>query len=217
MRIAFFGGTFDPPHRGHLAVARAAADKFSLDTVLFVPTARQPLKPAGSAASFADRLAMVELLCAAENDAPHVARFVPSTLDQPRQDGQPNYTIDSLRRLRQELETDPSAAENIEIFNIIGADAFLDLRRWRDPEALFEIADWIVVSRPGFSLDDLGHLTLTTQQRARVHLLEGVQETVSAREVRERLEAGLDCSSLLTPEVLGYIHAHRLYLSGKTQ
>ncbi len=216
MRIAFFGGTFDPPHRGHLAVARAASGKFALDTVLFTPTARQPLKPQGTGASFADRLAMVGLLCAAERDQPHVARFVPSTLDRPREDGQPNYTIDSLRRLRQDLETGASTDENIEIFVVIGADAFLDLRRWREPEALFEIAQWIVVSRPGFSLDDLGPLALTLRQRARVHLLEGVQETVSAGEVRERLEAGLDCSSLLTPEVLGYIHVHRLYLSRRT-
>lgn len=217
MRVAFFGGTFDPPHRGHLAVARAAADKFALDILFFVPTARQPLKPEGTSASFADRLAMVALLCVAESSRSQAARFVPSTLDQPREDGQPNYTIDSLRRLRQELRDSPSTAENIEVFVIVGADSFLDLRRWREPEALFEIAEWIVVSRPEFSLNDLRSLALTAQQRARVHLLEGLQETVSAGKVRERLETGMDCSALLTPEVLGYIHAHRLYLSVKTR
>jgi nicotinate-nucleotide adenylyltransferase len=213
MRVALFGGTFDPPHRGHLAVARAAGSKLSLDEILFAPTARQPLKPRGPSASFADRLAMVRLLCAAEQNGSQCVRLLASEIDGPREDGQPNYTIDTLRRLREELQnTYPD--EKIDLFVILGADAFLGLRRWREPDALLESADWIVVSRPGFSLISLAPLALTPEQRERVHLLENVHEPVSASEVRDRLRAGLDCSSLLTPEVLGYIREHGLYLSG---
>jgi nicotinate-nucleotide adenylyltransferase len=215
MRVAIFGGTFDPPHRGHLAVARAAADEFSLDTILFAPAANQPLKPHGTKANFADRLAMVELLCATPHRRSRDARFVPSTLDAPREDGQPNYTIDTLRRLRAELH-EQNPADEEELFVITGADSFLDLRRWREPEALLQAAAWIVVSRPSFSLAGLERLALTPQQRARVRLLEGVHEPTSASEVRDRLEAGLDASSLLTPEVLAYIQEHRLYHSAKT-
>jgi nicotinate-nucleotide adenylyltransferase len=216
MRVALFGGTFDPPHRGHLAVARAAANEFSLDTVLFAPAANQPLKPHGSKASFRDRLAMVELLCATPHRRSRDAQFVPSTLDAPREDGQPNYTIDTLRHLRAELREQNPADSEAELFVITGADSFLDLRRWREPEALLQAAEWIVVSRPGFSFSGLEPLALTSQQRARVHLLEGVREPASASEVRDRLEAGLDASSLLTPEVLAYIREHQLYHSAKT-
>jgi nicotinate-nucleotide adenylyltransferase len=213
MRVAFFGGTFDPPHRAHLTVARAAAAKFSLNTIFFAPTGRQPLKPHGACASFTDRLAMVELLCsAAQHDFP-TASFVPSAVDAPRADGEPNYTIDTLGQLRAELRARSPEDEAAELFVIIGADAFLDLRRWRDADALLEAAEWIVVSRPGFSLAGLAPLALTPEQSAKIHLLHEVQETASASEVRERLHAGLDCSAFLTPEVLAYIRDHHLYLA----
>jgi len=213
MRVALFGGTFDPPHRAHLTVARAAAAKFSLDTIFFAPTGRQPLKPQGAVASFADRLAMVELLCdAAQHDFPS-ARFLPSILDAPRADGQPNYTIDTLTQLRAELREQSPNIGPAQLFVIIGADAFLDLRSWRSPDALLQAAEWIVVSRPGFSLAGLAPLALTPEQSVKIHLLHEVQETASASEVRERLQAGLDCSAFLTPEVLAYIRDHHLYRS----
>ncbi len=99
MRVALFGGSFDPPHHGHIAIATVAADVFDLDSVLFAPVGRQPLKPSRMPAPFADRLAMVELAC--ERDA----RFSVSDLDAPRPDGAPNYTIQTLATL-QEAEPD---------------------------------------------------------------------------------------------------------------
>ena len=215
MRAAFFGGTFDPPHRGHLTVARAAGDGFSLDTIFFAPVARQPLKPGGTHASFADRLTMVELLCAAEAASPHPTQFVPSQLDAPKEDGKPNFSIDALRRLRHTLEQESDESGAVELFVITGADSFLDLRRWREPDELLETAQWIVVSRPGFSLADIAPLALTPKQRNRVHLLEDVHEPVSATEIRSRLGAGLDCTPLLTPEVYSYILSHGLYRAGE--
>jgi nicotinate-nucleotide adenylyltransferase len=202
MRVGFFGGTFDPPHRGHLAIARAAAEVFALDTILFAPAARQPLKFRGATASFTDRLAMVELLCAGHRG------FEASSLDAPRDDGQPNYTVDTLRHLRAEFDT-------ATLFAIVGADSFLDVRRWHKPDALLEAAEWAVVSRPGFSLADLAPLQLTPEQQRHVHLLEGVHEPASATEVRKRLEAGLDCADLLTAEVIKYIRERGLYLPAK--
>ncbi|MFP5231961.1 MAG: nicotinate-nicotinamide nucleotide adenylyltransferase [Acidobacteriota bacterium] len=220
MHIGFFGGSFDPPHLGHLAVARAAAEAFDLDRVLLAPTARQPLKPRGASAGFADRLAMVALLCEAaasvEDPTPKTAPrqrggrtiFEPSSLDAPRPDGSPNYTVDTLTRLRQELSPEDR------ILVIVGADAFLDIRRWRSPETLLRLAEWIVVSRPGFSLWQLDGLGLSTEQRARVHLLEHVHEPASATGIRALLRRGAVGSNarpLLPASVLEYIHAHRLY------
>lgn len=201
MRVALFGGTFDPPHRGHLAVAVAAADAFQLDRILFAPAGRQPLKPDRLTAPFNDRLAMVALV--SESDP----RFEASVVDAPNSDGSPNYTVDTLARLR-------SAYPQASLFNLVGADSFLDLRRWREPEHLLELAEWIVASRPGFQLEDLAGLHLTREQRARVHLLETVNEDISATDLRRRLAAGDPCADLMPSDVLAYIRQHHLY--GKT-
>lgn len=198
MRIALFGGTFDPPHLGHLAIARAAAEAFELDRILFAPVGRQPLKPEAQSTAYADRLAMVALACAADR------RFEASGLDAPNPDGTPNYTVDTLARLR-------AAEPRAMLFNLVGADSFLDLPRWREPAHLLELAEWIVVSRPGFSLDDLAALHLTPHQRARIHLLETVHADVSATELRRRLQSGNFCAEFLSPEVLAYIRSHHLY------
>lgn len=201
MRIGYFGGSFDPPHRGHLAVAEAATAKFALDTVLFVPAAQQPLKPGGARAPYADRLAMVSLLCEAGGGG----RFAASELEAPRADGSPNYAVDTLERLCGEL----SPADTI--FVLVGADAFCDLRRWREPERLLELAEWIVVSRPGVSLAEVEALGLSAEQRQRVHVLGGLADTRSSTAARATLKAGEGCGDSLTPAVAAYIRAHHLY------
>lgn len=204
MRIGFFGGSFDPPHLGHLAVARAAADAFSLDRVLFVPTAYQPLKPEGAAACYEDRLAMVSLLCKLQ-PADISPQFEPSSLDAPRPDGTPNYTVDTLIRLRDTL---PSTDQ---LFVILGADAFLGLPRWRSPDTLFTLAEWIIVSRPNVAPQELNALSLTPAQRQRIHQLNDVHEPAAATHIRAQLAAGSDCSELLCPSLLQYIRARHLY------
>jgi nicotinate-nucleotide adenylyltransferase len=169
------------------------------------------LKSEGAIASFSDRLAMVELLCAAGNGSSDEFRFQASDIDGPRDDGRPNFTVDTLRRLRLAFSAQHAGTKLDPLFTIVGADSFLDLRRWRAVDEVLSTSQWIVVSRPGFSLDDLDPLRLTPQQLEHVHLLEGVHEPVSSTEVRERLATGQDCSNLLTPEVLGYIRRHELY------
>lgn len=146
MRLALFGGTFDPPHRGHLAIAEAAADAFSLDRVLFAPTGRQPLKQ-DRPSPFSDRLAMVTAACQADR------RFEPTDLDHPREDGRPNYTLTLLQALQQ---LHPEAT----LFNLAGADSFATLAHWHGAELLLDF-HWIVVSRPGYPLQPPPGLTLT--------------------------------------------------------
>jgi nicotinate-nucleotide adenylyltransferase len=200
MRLGLFGGSFDPPHRGHLAVAEAVRDRFALDRVLLAPAAIQPLKPDGANASFADRLRMVQLLCNGANG------IEASAIDGPQPVGKPNYTIDTLRRLRDEL---PPAAE---IFVIVGADAFLGIRQWKNPDELLNEARWIVVSRPGFDLHQLKTLELTAPQRARIETLSDFANPASATETREQLREHETASAdLVPPKVLEYIRAHHLY------
>ncbi len=203
-RVALFGGSFDPPHRGHVAIARAAADQFDLDKVLFAPAGRQPLKSSLGATPFEQRMAMTALACAGD------PRFAVSEIDAPRADGGDNYTVDTLARL---VSLYPDAT----IFNLAGLDSFLDLARWREPERLLALAEWIVASRPGFAFrggvpEPVG-MRLTAAQRARVHVLNEVHEDVSATALRERLRAGEACANLLPPGVARYIAERRLYLA----
>jgi nicotinate-nucleotide adenylyltransferase len=156
MRIAFFGGSFDPPHRGHLAIARAALERLHLDRVLFAPVGSQPLKHADSTAatsSYEDRCAMVELAIAS-NPAITVSTMTEPTMtlsliDAPKPNGEPNYTIDTLHQLKATLAPDD------ELFCLIGADSFLTLRQWRSATELLLTCNFIVAARPGFTLTDL--------------------------------------------------------------
>jgi nicotinate-nucleotide adenylyltransferase len=201
MKIALFGGSFDPPHRGHIAIAQAAADAFALDRVLFTPAGRQPLKRGGHIASYDQRFEMCELAC---READPV-RFGVSTLDAPLADGSPNYTVRTLELLAAQF---PFA----DLFNLVGADTFQLLGNWREPYRLLALAEWIVVSRPGAVLAVPEGLTLTAAQRARIHLLDSVHEEVSASLLRQRLatQAGL-IEDLLPVSVAGYIAEHGLY------
>lgn len=145
-RIAFFGGSFDPPHLGHLAIARAARDAFHLDTVLFAPVGVQPLKPEGSSASFEDRLAMTRLAIDGEPG------FAISLADAPKSPGvssaQPNYTIDTLKALRAEFKPDCA------LYCLMGADSFFGLRQWHRAAEIPFAAALIVASRPLASRPD---------------------------------------------------------------
>jgi nicotinate-nucleotide adenylyltransferase len=202
MRVALFGGSFDPPHRGHVAIAKAAADQFALDQILFAPAGRQPLKSQPAGASFDERLAMTTLACVAD------PRFIPSAVDAPYRDGTPNFTEVTLYTLQDSM---PPTAQ---IFNLVGADSFFSLAQWRNPQKLLELAEWIVVSRPGFELADPPGMELSPAQRSRIHLLDSIHEDVAATNLRERLRAGDPCKDLLPAEVSGYIQHHHLYLEG---
>ena len=200
MRIALFGGTFDPLHRGHLAIATAAADRFQLDQVLFAPVGRQPLKRQHASASFADRVAMVQLACAELREP----RFLVSTLDAPRPDGSPNYTVDTLVSLS-------AAWPGASLFNLIGADNFRNIAGWKQPGKLLALAEWIVISRPGFPLDPPPGLALSAAQQNRIHLLDAVHDDTSATALRARLTSGEPCTDLIPASVRRYIELHHLY------
>jgi nicotinate-nucleotide adenylyltransferase len=220
MRIAFFGGTFDPPHRGHMAIARAAIERLSLDRVLVAPAAAQPLKGTAVEASFSDRLAMVELAFGGD------PRLIPSGVDAPRLDGQPNYTIDTLAEVKRSLATDDA------LFSLVGADAFLSLKRWRRPRELLLFCDFIVASRPGFSLARIAEALPTgieirgeeSQPRwtrltvagnsggqSNIFLLPDLEEDISATEIRAAMATDHETQSILTPGVAKYIRNHGLY------
>jgi nicotinate-nucleotide adenylyltransferase len=142
-RVAFFGGSFDPPHLGHLGVARAARAALCLDAVLFAPVGAQPLKPRGTVAGFEARLAMTRLAIA---DDPG---FALSLDDAPKPSGAPNYTLETLLALRVNLP--PRSV----LYCLMGADSFATFRRWHRAAEIPFVAPLIVASRPGQPLDNL--------------------------------------------------------------
>ena len=226
-RVAFFGGSFDPPHTGHLAVARAARRALDLDVILFAPVGAQPLKPLGSTAEFADRVAMTELAVTGEPG------FAVSLADAPEPQGRPNYTIDTLLDLRDRLP------EGGALFCLMGADSFLGLRRWRRGADIPFVAPLIVASRPGEDLHDLAAVlpeglsiagepappsngdlrTYTLRNNAGsttpIYLLPGLHVEVSASEIRQQVHAALgrlpSGHDLLPAPVSAYIASHNLY------
>ena len=182
MRTAIFGGTFDPIHSAHLVVAREAADAFSLDRVLFIPAANPPLKEAG--ASYDDRYRMVELACAAD------PRFVPSRLEE---GGEKSYSFYTIGRVKE---------MNGEVFFIIGADAFAEIRSWHRWQDVIAAVEFIVVTRPGHRY--------TCPEGARVHRLETVALPVSSSEIRQALARG-ETPAELPATVARYVFERRLY------
>ena len=186
MRIALFGGTFDPVHCAHTTVAREAADAFELDQVLFVPAAHPPHKRS-TATPYRDRFRMIELACAVD------PRFVPSRLEE----GQGrSYSIRTIERLRNEL----SPADRL--FFIIGADAFAEIATWHRWQDVLRSVEFIVVTRPGHEY--------RVPPGARVHRLDTLALPVSSSDVRAALARG-ETPSELPPEVLEYILSNHLY------
>ena len=203
MRLALFGGSFDPPHIGHLGIALAAAEAFSLDRVLVAPTGRQPFKRGGAKASFADRLAMVQLLCEGED------RLIASAMDAPHPDGTPNYTVDVLASLQL-------SQQQATLFALIGADGLPDLPHWRDASRLFDLAIWIGISRPGYTFaEPLPEMLRDQRERGRLQLLEGIALPASSTTLRSGLGRVKQSAPGEVPErVLEYIQTHDLYRQG---
>jgi nicotinate-nucleotide adenylyltransferase len=181
-RVGVFGGTFDPVHVGHLAIANAALDDLRLDSVYFVPARRSPLKEDGPIASAADRLAM---LTAAIADEP---RFRVSQVELDREG--PSFTVDTLEALRGEGQ----------LYLILGADAYADFARWREPDRIRGLATIVLAARPGVPNASAG-----------VRMLDSPLMDISSRELRARAARGRSLRYLVVESTLRYIEEHRLY------
>src|SRR5450759_1312513 len=218
MNIGLFGGSFDPIHRGHLALVQAAASRYSLRQVLFVPANVPPHKQKQPLAAFIHRYAMVAL--GTQDERGFVASLLEATSSGV------NYSIDTVRRLKQTLK------KSDRLFFLIGIDAFRDVAKWREARALLAECDFIVASRPGYSLRDVaeslpedlrppaavsrpfqkqpaqGDLVLPG---VTLHLLEGVNQSVSATAIRAAAAEGKPLTRWLDPRVADYIRKHGLY------
>jgi nicotinate-nucleotide adenylyltransferase len=234
MNIGLFGGTFDPVHRGHLALARAALEHYKLHRIHFVPAHIPPHKQQQPLSPFVHRFAMLALATAAEK------AFVPSMLEAPdesvppvrKQRGEksendkPNYTIDTVRRLKKSFK----AADKL--FLLIGMDAFAEIAQWHEAEALFRECEFVVASRPGYSLADVANalpeslrprpeVTRPFQKQAAagdlvlkgvtIHLMADLHQPASATAIRQAAAAGKPLGRFVDAPVGEYIKKIGLY------
>lgn len=188
--IGILGGSFDPPHLGHLVLARDALEQLGLGRVLLVPAAQSPLRAAPHAATFDDRLAMLRALA---HDRPWL-----TVSDVERDLPQPSYTVNTARALR---ERHPGAR----LVWLIGADQLAQLHRWHQADELTHLLEFGVAARPGHEG------TLPPIPGLRAHFLRPRFIEISSTEVRQRLANGLPIDHLVPPEVHTTIHLKGLY------
>jgi nicotinate-nucleotide adenylyltransferase len=236
MNIGLFGGTFDPIHRGHLALAQGAQAGFQLGRIYFVPAHVPPHKQRQPMASYFHRYAMVALATM------HEKAFLPSLLEAPQEfnlapaavkkgqavsaGARANHSIDTIQRLKQSLK------KSDRLFFLIGIDAFNEIASWHEAEALFRECEFIVASRPGYSLADVANAlpeklrpkSAVTKPFARqpakgdlvlagatVHLLDNVHQNISATAIRDAVAAKRPLTRFVDPAVAEYIKKMDLY------
>jgi nicotinate-nucleotide adenylyltransferase len=222
LKLGLLGGSFNPIHNGHLAIAHLVRDKLRLDQVLFIPTGDPPHKLGGSLAPAKDRYEMVRLALA---DA---ASFDLSDIEI-RRTGK-SYSIDTIRELQRRF------GSSTELYFLIGLDAFLDLPDWKEPMELLRACRFVVVPRPGQSFRSLAGMPLLPplDSRALAQLDAGALQqldvaipscrslvclpippcSISSSDIRQRIRQGTTTANMLPPPVESYILQHRLYQEG---
>ncbi|MCU1283855.1 MAG: nicotinate-nucleotide adenylyltransferase [Acidobacteriales bacterium] len=202
MPTALFGGTFDPIHKGHLAVAQAALEspRFRLERIYFIPADIPPHKQQQPVTPYLHRYAMLEL---ALRDYPH---FEPSRIEDPEiTRGEPNYSIDTVRRFKRDHPN-----ESDDLYFIIGIDSFQKVTTWREPDALLDECNFIVASRPGYD-EDIMDALMTSISAQNVTLLETVAVDISSTQIRQAVANHEPLDKYVLPSVADYIQQHRLY------
>ena len=197
-KVGILGGTFDPPHIGHLWLATLAADSLDLGQVLLMPAARPPHKRREAVSNAADRVMMTRLAISGD------PRLDLSLVEMERPG--PSYTVDSLAQLRAHLGAD------VGLVLIMAADSFAEIETWREPDRLLELAEWAIGPRAGTPLPERRAL----RERfgagaARIHLLDGPSLDVSSSDLRARVAAGRPIRYLVPRAVEELIAARGLY------
>lgn len=203
MKVGILGGTFDPPHVGHLLAASDACDTLGLERLTFVPNSRQPLKDDGAQSSPADRLAMVHL--AVDDDA----RFTVDALEVER--GGVSYSVDTLETMTQRAPDD-------ELYFLVGADSVRTFAQWRAPQRIARLARLAVLTRADRDATPLVEAEVRDQLAAATGagseppiLLPSRRIDVSSTEIRERVRTGRSIHGFVPVAVARFIHERGLY------
>jgi nicotinate-nucleotide adenylyltransferase len=197
-RLGIMGGTFDPIHYGHLVTAEGARYSFGLDRVIFVPSGRPPHKPGHIVSDPLDRYKMT---CLAVASNPF---FCASAIEVERPG--PSFTIDTVRAVMQLY---PGA----KIYFITGADALLEIFKWKDFDILLTICNFVAATRPGYRLFELREKTasLPSGLKQNISYMEVPALAISSTEIRQRVHDGRPVKYLLPESVEDYIKKNKLY------
>jgi len=196
VRLGILGGTFNPPHLGHLLCAQEAHHALGLDRVVLMPTGTPPHKASPEDPGAGKRFAMCELACGGEE-------WLSASRLEIDRDG-PSYTVDTLREIHAQAPGD-------HLTFIVGGDMAASLPSWRDPEAILELATLAVAERDGVVRDELRGRLVGVTGSDRVVFLDIPRVDVSSTMVRERIAAGRPVRHLVPDEVRHYIAEHGLY------
>jgi nicotinate-nucleotide adenylyltransferase len=199
-RIGVLGGTFDPVHNGHLAIARALREALGLDRVIWVPAGRPPHKTGQIVSSDRDRLAMLELAMAGST-ADEI-----STIDLER--AGPSYTADTLELLAETVAP-------AQLVFLMGEDSLRDFPAWHAPERIARAAELAVAARPGIDTDLATITRAVPAATGRIHPIPTEEIAISSSDIRRRVREGTSIQGLVPPVVQRYIHEHRLYEAPK--
>jgi nicotinate-nucleotide adenylyltransferase len=202
-RIAVLGGTFDPVHYGHLAIAEEARARLSADVVLFVPARMQPLRQKERISSPEHRAAMLDRAILG-NPAFRLSRI---EFERPGL----SYTVETMTLLHQRY------AKGSEFFFILGTDAFAELPHWKDPQRLLTLCHFAVFQRPGCDFESRSLFLQFPLLRDRTIFLEGPHLEISATELRRRVWQGLPIRYQLPDSVEEYIRSHNLYTERRNE
>ena len=201
MKIGVLGGTFDPIHFAHLAVAEAVKTRLSLAEVIFVPAGQPWLKADNFISAAGHRVQMVRLAIAGKPPF----RLSTTEIDRPS----PTYTVDTMAELREQI------GAKDELYFILGWDNLAELARWREPARLIRLCYLVAVPRPGYPLPDLKRLAKDIPGLSpRIIILDKPEVDISATEIRKRVAQGKPINDLVPHAVVEYIKQHRLYLGG---
>jgi nicotinate-nucleotide adenylyltransferase len=192
--IGIFGGTFNPPHLGHSVLSKQVKDKLMLDKLIFIPSAVPPLKNNNEILEIRHRLIMAKI--AFERDS-----FGEVSDIELSGNSEKSYTVDTLLKLHQIY-----LKKQVKFYLIIGIDNIIEFPRWKNPEKLFELADVVVINRPGFSIRDVKREFAEKALFIELPLMD-----VSSTKIRDYIKNGKPIDSLVLPEIKEYIKEHNLY------
>jgi nicotinate-nucleotide adenylyltransferase len=201
MRVGIFGGTFDPIHLGHLAVARSIQSSLGLDNVIFVPAGQPWLKADTPVSRVKDRVQMLRLALARRR------AFELSTIEADRPG--PSYTVDTMETLQRQLGSDA------DLFFLLGSDALMDIAKWKEPQRLIQLCQLVAFARPGFGLPTMEALEAAAPGISlRVVFVEVPQVNIRATDIRRRIAEGRSIQRLVPRAVERYILERGLYKTG---
>lgn len=195
-KIGLFGGTFDPPHKGHIALAKATLLNFSLDKIIFIPAGNPPHKTQKRVSDKTHRFEMVKMAIKGEPN------FSISDFDIKNE--RPNYSYLTIEHFKNEYPDD-------EIFFIVGADSYRDFPKWKNYPDILSLSTFIVLNRNDADLGEYFKKYCEIYPEHKALFSDDFSFALSSTELREKIKSGEDCKNLLPDGVYEYIKKHKLY------